>query len=154
MLSGDSPALWRNVSRSGPVQRSPGSMREIIFNRAFAPCFRLYPFRTVKFRLVERDFHLGIAARLGGVHGGHNPFDVATQSGPLLIADDHERDFPALEVLLVTRVFVGCQQKLETCGLGGPQVPLTCKFLTIRGVTPNYLFQAHHLSGRRTGMTS
>jgi hypothetical protein len=36
----------------------------------------------------------------------------------LLIADHHKRDVPAFQVLLVTHVFVGRQQKLETCRLG------------------------------------
>jgi len=38
------------------------------------------------------------------------PFNVSSQSGPLLIADNHKRDVSAFQVLLVTDVFVGRQQ--------------------------------------------
>jgi len=65
--------------------------------------------------LLERDVNLGIAARRGRIRSEDNHFNVATQSGPLLIADNHKRDFPAFQVLLVTHVFVSCQQNLETC---------------------------------------
>ena len=64
--------------------------------------------------LLERNFHFGITARRGCIHGGYDPFNVVAQSGPLLIADHHKRDFATGQVLLVTHVFVGRQQKLET----------------------------------------
>jgi hypothetical protein len=43
---------------------------------------------------------------------------VAAQDGPLLVSDDHKRDFPAFQVLLVTHIFVRGQQKLEAGSLG------------------------------------
>ena len=67
--------------------------------------------------LLERYVHFGITAGSRCIHSGYNPFNVAAQSGPLLIADNHERDFPGFQVLLVTDVFVSRQQKLETCRL-------------------------------------
>jgi len=67
--------------------------------------------------LLERYIHFGITAGSRCIHSGHNPFHVAAQSGPLLIADNHEREFPTFQVLLVTHVFVSRQQKLEAGGL-------------------------------------
>jgi hypothetical protein len=67
--------------------------------------------------LLEWYVHFGITAGSRCIHSGYNPFNVAAQSGPLLIGDNHERDFPAFQVLLVTDVFVSRQQKLETCRL-------------------------------------
>jgi len=67
--------------------------------------------------VLERYVHFGITAGSRCIDGGHNPFNVPAQSRPLLIADNHERDFPALQVLLVTQVLVSGQQKLETCRL-------------------------------------
>jgi len=66
---------------------------------------------------LEGYIHFGITAGCGCIHSGYDPFNVAAQSRPLLIADNHERDFPALQVLLVTQVLVSGQQKLETCRL-------------------------------------
>jgi hypothetical protein len=43
---------------------------------------------------------------------------VAAQSGPLLIPDNHERNFPVYQVLLVADVLVSRQQNLETGALG------------------------------------
>jgi len=68
--------------------------------------------------LVEGYVHLGVTARSCCIHSGHNLFDMAAQSGPLLIADNHERDFPAFQVLLVTDVFIGGHQNIETFRLG------------------------------------
>src|ERR1700734_3663914 len=47
-------------------------------------------------RLLERDVHLGIAARRGSIDSGHNSFNVAAQNGPLGIAknDDSEGSCP------------------------------------------------------------
>ncbi len=75
---------------------------------------RPFPIPCCKGVLLERDVNLGIAARRGRIHCEDNHFNVATQSGPLLIADNHKRDFPAFQVLLVTHVFVSRQQNLET----------------------------------------
>lgn len=36
--------------------------------------------------LLARDFHFRIAAWRGRIDGGHNPFNVTAQNGPLLIA--------------------------------------------------------------------
>ncbi len=65
----------------------------------------------------ERDIHLGVTPRSGRIHSGRNPFNVSAQGGPLLIAENHERDFPAFQILLVTYVFVSRQQKIETLRL-------------------------------------
>ena len=67
--------------------------------------------------LFEWDVHLGVTAGCRCIHSGYNPFNIAAQCGPLLIADNHERDFPGFQLLLVTDVFVSRQQKLETCRL-------------------------------------
>jgi len=40
--------------------------------------------------------------------------NVPAQNGPLLIPDDHERDSPVFQILLVTHVFVSGYQNLET----------------------------------------
>src|SRR5271170_3138498 len=67
--------------------------------------------------LLEWNFHFRIAARSGSIDSSHDPFNVAAQSWPLLIADHYKRDFPAFQVLLVTHILVSRQQKVETCGL-------------------------------------
>jgi len=64
---------------------------------------------------LEGDVNLGITARRGRIHSADNHFNVATQSRPLLIADNHKRDFPVFQVLLVTHVLVSRQPNLETC---------------------------------------
>src|SRR5271157_1860756 len=64
--------------------------------------------------LLEWYIHFGITARRGCIDSGHDPFDVAAQGGPLLIADNHKRDLPAFQVLLETYVLVSRQQKLKT----------------------------------------
>jgi hypothetical protein len=61
----------------------------------------------------EWDVHFGQATGSGGIHRGHNPVNVSPQGRPLLIADHHERDLSARQVLLVAHVFVRRQQKLE-----------------------------------------
>ena len=67
---------------------------------------------------LERYVDLRKTTRRGSIYGGHNAFDVTAQSRPLLIAYHHKRDFPALQVLLVSQVFISGQQNLKTCGLG------------------------------------
>lgn len=73
---------------------------------------------TPPFGLPERNFHFEIATRRGCIHRSHDPFNVAAQNGPLLIADYHKRDFPALQVLLVADVLVRREQNFETFRLG------------------------------------
>jgi len=63
--------------------------------------------------LLERYVHFGITTGSRCIDGGHNPTNVPAQSRPLLIADNHGRDFPAFQVLLVAHVFVSGHQKLE-----------------------------------------
>lgn len=68
---------------------------EALFARAFLEVnAKLTLFGTWRGLLV-RDFHLGKAAGGGGIHSGHNFFNVAAQSGPLLITDNDERDSSA-----------------------------------------------------------
>ncbi len=68
-------------------------------------------------RSLERYFNFGETTRRRGIHGGHDPFDVAAQNRPLLIAEHHERDCPPRQVLLRAQVLVGRQQNIETRGL-------------------------------------
>jgi len=67
--------------------------------------------------LVEGYVNFGVTTGSGGIRG-RNLFDMAAQNRQLLIADNHERDFPVLQVLLVTDAFVGGQQNIETFCLG------------------------------------
>jgi len=55
-------------------------------------------------RSLERYFNFGETTRCRGIHGGHDPFDVAAQNRPLLIAEHHKRDFPPRQVLLIAQV--------------------------------------------------
>ena len=64
-------------------------------------------------RSLERYFNLREAALCRGIHGVHDPFDVAAQNGPSLVAEHHERDCPARKVLLVAEVPVRRQQNIE-----------------------------------------
>jgi hypothetical protein len=63
--------------------------------------------------LLERNFYLGKAAGCRHVDGRNNSINVAAQNWPLLIADYNKRNLSARQILLVTHVFVGRQQKLE-----------------------------------------
>jgi hypothetical protein len=67
--------------------------------------------------LLERDLYLCKASGCCHVHRSDHPLNVTAQDRPLLIADHDEGDFSPSQVLLVTHVFVGCQQDVETCGL-------------------------------------
>lgn len=66
---------------------------------------------------LERYFNFGEATRCRDIHGGHNPFDVAAQNRPLLIAEHHKRDCTSRQILLIARVFVSRQQNIEARGL-------------------------------------
>ena len=70
-------------------------------------------------RLPERNFHFGVAARYGRVHGGNDLFHLSAQSRPLLVSENHKSDFSARQVLLVPDVLVGCQQKVKARSLSG-----------------------------------
>ena len=50
--------------------------------------------------LLEGYVHFGITAGSRGIHSGYDLFNIAAQRGPLLIADNHERDSPGFQVLL------------------------------------------------------
>ena len=66
---------------------------------------------------IERYFNFGEPTRRRAIHGGNDPFDVATQNRPLLTAEHHERDRPSRQVLLIAQVLVGRQQNIDTRGL-------------------------------------
>jgi len=66
---------------------------------------------------LERYFNFGKATGCRGIHGGQNPFCVAAQNRPLLIAEHHKRDCPSCQILLIAQVFVGRQQNIEARGL-------------------------------------
>src|ERR1700733_460886 len=83
--------------------------------KRFSPLFLLDTLGA----LLERDVHLGIAARCGCIDSGHNSFNVAAQNGPLSIAKNNDSDFPSRQVLLIAKVLVRSQQQFKTCGLGG-----------------------------------
>lgn len=55
--------------------------------------------------ITATEYPLHYAPGRGFVHSGHNSFHVAAQSGQLLIAQDHKRDLPGLQVLLTGYVF-------------------------------------------------
>jgi hypothetical protein len=57
---------------------------------------------------------LGIAAGNRGVQCSNDPINVPLHGGPLRIPKNHNRKPTALEVLLVTDVFVGSEQNVKT----------------------------------------
>lgn len=67
--------------------------------------------------LPKWNFYFGIASPRGCIHGRKNRFNVATQRRLLLIADNHKRDFPIFQVLLIAHVFVGGEQNVKACRL-------------------------------------
>ena len=66
--------------------------------------------------LSKRDPDFRDAARSGRINGLHDPFDVSAQRGPLLVANYNKSDSPAVQILLITHVFVGRQQDIEAGG--------------------------------------
>jgi len=67
--------------------------------------------------LGERNVHFRVTALRGRLYGGNHPFNVSPQGRPLLVPENHKSDFPALQILLVKNVFVGCRQDLKACRL-------------------------------------
>jgi len=57
--------------------------------------------------LFVRNVHFGKAAGSGCVHCRGNPINVAMHGWPLRIAQYHDRNSAAFEVLLVLDVFIG-----------------------------------------------
>lgn len=114
---------------------------------------------------LERDFYFSITSGCGCVHGGHDSLHVAAQSGPLLIAQDHKRDLPALQILLVTHVFVVSRISKPSASAAAIRSPLTsrshprsiastivCPFRASRsgaGVPLSKSMSIGHVGGRR-----
>jgi hypothetical protein len=55
---------------------------------------------------TREDFHFRIAARRGRIDGGHNPFNVTAQNGPLLIAKQDDGNFAACQVLVELQILL------------------------------------------------
>ena len=60
--------------------------------------------------LIEGDFYLGIATRRACVDRINDSLNVRAKLRLLLLAEDHDRDLSAREILLITHVLVRCQQ--------------------------------------------
>jgi len=60
-----------------------------------------------------RDFNLGVTALRGGIHHCNDSFYVQSKDGPLWSANYHDGNSPALQVLLVSNVFVGRNKHIE-----------------------------------------
>ena len=54
--------------------------------------------------------HLGPTPRNRRVHGFDDALDVRPEEPPLLLAENHNRNFAAHKILLKAYVLVGCQQ--------------------------------------------
>jgi len=60
-----------------------------------------------KRELVERNFHLGIAAGRSDVYSGCYAIKVLSQNAPCRIADNDDGDAARLQILLIAYAFVG-----------------------------------------------
>jgi hypothetical protein len=60
---------------------------------------------------------------------------MSPQHRPLLVAKDHDRDLPALQVLLVSEILVGGDQYFKTSGLSRIYIAncrsITCSSLVL-----------------------
>ena len=61
-------------------------------------------------RLLVCDVHLGETAGSGRIDSFNDALDVRPEPRPLLLAENHNRDFAACEILLLADVLVGRQQ--------------------------------------------
>jgi hypothetical protein len=68
--------------------------------------------------LPEGNFHLGIAAGGGGIHGGNDPVKVLPHKPPRRVAKNNDGDSPTGKVLLIAHVLVGRQQQIEAGAIG------------------------------------
>jgi len=82
---------------------------------------------------LKRNFDFRIASGHGCIHGGNHAVDVAVDGRPLRIAEYHDGDSPAFQVLLVLDIFVRGKQKVEPRFLGCRQqfavrqgIPASC----------------------------
>lgn len=62
--------------------------------------------------------HLRIATWRTGIHGCGDTIKIQLDSRPLRIAENHQRDFPAGEILLVPNILVGAEKHVVTGFLG------------------------------------
>ncbi len=65
--------------------------------------------------------HLDIAACDGGIYRVHYTLNMRPEIGPLLLLQDHDRDLPLLEILLVAEVLICSEENVEPSALGGVQ---------------------------------
>jgi len=68
--------------------------------------------------LLERDGHLSVAARCRGVYRRGDSVEIQSHHGPLLIAENDQRDLAPSEVLLISNVLVGGKKQVITGLLG------------------------------------
>ncbi len=71
--------------------------------------------------LLERNVHLGIAARLCGIHSRGYLADMTLHDSPLRVAKHYNGDGAALQVLLRHHVLVRGDQNFEPGFFGGFQ---------------------------------
>jgi len=62
---------------------------------------------------LKRNFDLGVTSRCSRIHGGNHAVDVAVDGRPLRIAEYHDGDSPAFQILLVLDIFIRGKQKVE-----------------------------------------
>ena len=61
-------------------------------------------------------FHENVASGPGSVHRVHDGSNMNAQRRPLLVAENHNSDLAALQVLLISEVLVGGNQYFKTSG--------------------------------------
>ena len=72
---------------------------------------------TTERNLFSRYLHENVGSGQGGVHCVHDGSNMNAQHRPLLVAENHNRDLAALQVLLVSEILVGGNQYFKTSGL-------------------------------------
>src|SRR5438034_7126191 len=83
--------------------------------------------------LLVGNSHQSVASGLCRIHGIRNLLEHGLNETPLISTQRHNCDFAVLQVLLVYKIFVGCEQEIESSVFSGLQQ------LAIQKSTPSLL---------------
>ena len=67
------------------------------------------------------DVNQGVASWLCSVYRDNNLFHHGTYQAPPAFAENHDREFAALQILLMAQIFIGCEQHVKPSVLSGIQ---------------------------------
>jgi hypothetical protein len=67
------------------------------------------------------DVNQSVASWLCSVHRDNDLFHNGTHQAPPAFAENHDREFAALQILLMAQIFIGCEQHVKPSVLSGIQ---------------------------------